>query len=362
MTKSFKAIFMLLILLESSKCLGQDKLNPDYFIKLQKRTDAKIDSLKLDPLLTYIKPGTNIKIKFLENKMREAIGWDSSENLLRQLGSLNALKESLQEERDKKIEEAIASDTSVKNGIWRKFEQKIDDQVTKPQIKLVESRAIKLTVKATITLKNGKTYDVTVPNYCNVIPTGDTMIVSSITQRVFGFSSEEGFKDRIVNTEIDLVQEHLSENDMVKLELETDDGGMKRTYIKRFLISEYGWKLEFPPSVLFIKRIHEPKDSTGKEINPSDFKPAPGGSMLFTYKPKGGLGNQLLGLSFGLNVSLLDFEVDKNLELGVGFVIYWPNRLVGAGYGWNLHASEKKSYWFISLDFLRTFETFKAIF
>ena len=56
------------------------------------------------------------------------------------------------------------------------------------------------------------------------------------------------------------------------------------------------------------------------------------------------------------------FEVDNNLELGVGFIVYGLNRLVGAGYGWNLHASEKESYYFIALDFLRTFETFRAIF
>lgn len=376
MNKSLKTIFVLLVLVGSSQCLAQDKLSPIYFIELQKRTDDKTKTLKLDPIFTYIKPGANIKINFLKDKMRETIGFDS--DILRKLESLNAIGDSLRKARDKAV--AAEADSSKKIEIREKFESIITKQATKPKLELIKSKKeIKLTVKATIILKNGKTYDIEVPNYVNVIQKEDTTviqkddedstrivsspIVSSITQRVFRVSTK-GLQDRIINTEIDVVQERLREGDMVKLEIETDDGGVKRKYIKRFVISEHGWKLEFPPSMLFIKRKDEPTDSTtGKAINPSDFKPAPGGSMLFSYKPKGGLGNQLLkGWSFGVNVSLLDFEVDNNLELGVGFIVYGLNRLVGTGYGWNLHASEKESYYFISLDFLRTFETFKAIF
>ena len=362
MCKSFKIILTLFILAGSSQCLSQDKLNPVHFIELQKRTNDKIDPLKTGPLLTYIKPGTNIRINFLKDKMRKAIGIDSEDelgNILIKLDSLTALGESLEKEKAT----AIAADSSKEEEIWKKYNEQIKKQVTQPQLKLTKAKKqIKLTVKATVTLKNGKTYNVTVPNYYNVVPQNDTTIVTSITQRVFQISTK-GFRDRIVDTEIDLVEENLRENDVVKLEIETDDDGVRRKYIKRFVISEHGWKLEFPPSVLFVKRRHEPKDSTGKEINPSNFKPAPGGSMLLSYKPKGGLLNQLLtGWSFGVNVSLLDFEIDNNLELGVGFIAYGFNRLLGGGYGWNLHASEKESYFFISLDFLRTFETFKVIF
>ncbi len=31
-------------------------------------------------------------------------------------------------------------------------------------------------------------------------------------------------------------------------------------------------------------------------------------------------------------------------------------------YGWDLNATEKREYWFLSLDFLKTFDTFSALF
>ena len=184
-------------------------------------------------------------------------------------------------------------------------------------------------------------------------------------QRVFRFSRDGSLDYDIINTEIDLVNANLEDGDIVKLEIENDDDGIKRRYIKRFVISDYGWKFESSPSVLFINRISEPKDVNGKVIYPTTFKPAPGVSALYSYIPNPDVGyvmKLLTGFALGLNVSLIDFDPDNSIELGIGFIGCWMNHMVGVGYGWNFNATEKISYMFISLDFLKTYKTFKPIF
>jgi hypothetical protein len=117
-----------------------------------------------------------------------------------------------------------------------------------------------------------------------------------------------------------------------------------------------------------VKRTNETLDSLGKPVNPSNFKPAAGGSLLISYTPMEGIGEKLWkGFGIGINASLVDFERDKDFELGIGLIVYWLNRSVGFGYGWDIHASTgstlfcpERSYYFLSLDFLKAFDTFSG--
>ncbi len=359
-SKISKAIVILIIFAVNNNCFGQDKFNPLHFIQFQIRSDKKIENLGTDPLVSYLKSGTNIRINILKDEISRAIDYDySSEYIQKKLGILDDLNDSLTMVWDEKMK--LAKNDSMREKIRKNREIQIKRLITNPRSEL--NNVIKFSITAFVILKNGKKYSLSVPNYYNVIQQGDSLVKSSITVRKFGIWSNGRHLDDIVDTEIDLFNEKLSDGDAIKIEIETTYNNIKRKYVKHIVIKEYGWKMEFPPSILFVKRLDEPESDSSNESNPSNFKPAPGGSMLLTYKPKVGLHNQLLtGWSFGINVSLLDFELENNLELGVGFIIYGLNRSIGGGYGWNLHASEKESYYFISLDFLRTFETFRAIF
>lgn len=377
MKKLLITIVILFTFLEIEICPGQEKLNPEFFIKLQTRTNDRVDTVNLNEIFTYIKPNTNIKINFIKDKMYEVIGIDSPEMLdeiLGEIDSLNKIEEKLIDERDYKISLIPEAESTERKKIQDEYNKLIIELVKDPQLELV-NKEIQLTLEATIIYKNGKTYYIEIPNYVNTITTIDTSknnhdktkVVTSITSRVFRVSTKGFLDNKITDTEIDLINEKLEDGDVVKLEIANNDNkkGIKRKYIKRFVISDYGLKFESSPSVLFINRFSEPKDVDGKAIYPTNFKPAPGVSVVISHIPNPGLGfgtKLLTGFAFGLNVSLLDFEPENNIELGFGFIFCWMNSMVGGGCGLNLNATEKRSYMFISLDFLKTYKTFKPIF
>jgi len=226
---------------------------------------------------------------------------------------------------------------------------------------------IDLTIQARVILHTGKEYDLSVPGYVRadseaVLDSQKTTRVTSIQHGHYQITSE-GLEDRLVDTEIDIVSANLSDGDVVQFVATNHYGGAERNYAMRFVISDFGWKMEFPVSMIFVKRINEVTDSTGKPVNPSNFKPAPGGSLLLTYQPMGSITKKLFtSFGVGINASLVNFDVGKDFQLGIGPVVYYLNRSIGVGYGWDLNATEKRTFWFLSLDFLKTFDTFSALY
>jgi hypothetical protein len=203
-----------------------------------------------------------------------------------------------------------------------------------------------------------------IPNYAS----GKDSQYTSLAVRKYKINDAGILEDGVVDAEIDLNSQKLSDGDVLDLLIDNNGEGLQRRYIKRFIISNYGWNVEFPPSLIFVKRTNETLDSLGKPVNPSNFKPAAGGSLLISYTPMEGIGEKLWkGFGIGINASLVDFERDKDFELGIGLIVYWLNRSVGFGYGWDIHASTgstlfcpERSYYFLSLDFLKAFDTFSG--
>ncbi len=191
---------------------------------------------------------------------------------------------------------------------------------------------------------------------------GRQTVTTSISHAPYQLTAE-GVINNLADTELDLISAKLGADDMVKLIVTNHYGTVARVYEMNFLVSDFGWKLEFPVSLIFVKRISEVVDTAGNPVNPSNFKPAPGGSMVLTYQPVGGVTKKLFcSFGLGLNASLVNFDLGKDFQLGIGPVFYYLNRSIGVGYGWDLNTTVKREYWFLSLDFLKAFDTFSALF
>jgi len=78
------------------------------------------------------------------------------------------------------------------------------------------------------------------------------------------------------------------------------------------------------------------------------FKPAPAYSVVFSKgSRKSHLQNRFLRPGIGINISLLDFDNDDNMEMGVAVVSTWFREMLQVGGGINL--AQNQSYWFLGL-------------
>lgn len=354
-----------------------DRLNPKNFLILEERQHYGIDQISLDPVVTYISPLTNIVISFSQQGL-SAIFDSTIGAKKKELDSLRNVSDGLTQWK----EEQIANLKDSEN----KKDTTADTAKTIEQIKSIKQQYVRekasvlneilritgplpqidLTIQARVILHTGKEYDLSVPGYMKAdseaVDSQKTTKVTTIQHGHYRITSE-GLDDRLVDGEIDIVAANLSDGDVVQFVATNHYGGAERNYTMRFVVSDVGWKLEFPVSMVFVKRINEVTDSTGNPVNPSNFKPAPGGSLLLTYQPMGSITKKLFtSFGVGINASLVNFDVGKDFQIGIGPVIYYLNRSMGVGYGWDLNATQKRTYWFLSLDFLKTFDTFSALY
>ena len=99
---------------------------------------------------------------------------------------------------------------------------------------------------------------------------------------------------------------------------------------------------------------------TTLEIDQS-WKPAPGGSLLFRYRSaRNDFWTNLLIPGFGINISLLDFDLNNPTEIGAAPVLSFLDNNVIFGYGWNLSVPKNPSYIFVGFNFLQSIDTFKS--
>lgn len=354
-----------------------DRLNPKSFLVLEERQFYGIDQISLDPVVTYISPLTNIVISFSQQSLSATFDSVAGANK-RELDSLRNISDALTQWKEEQIanlkEKESKEDTTADSAKISQQIKDVKEQYNKKKESVLKEilritgrlPQIDLTIQARVILHTGKEYDLSVPGYVRadseVVDSQKTTKVTSIQHGHYRITSE-GLDDRLVETEIDIVAANLSDGDVVQFVATNHYGGAERNYTMRFAISDVGWKLEFPVSMIFVKRINEVTDSAGNPVNPSNFKPAPGGSLLLTYQPMGSITKKLFtSFGVGINASLVNFDIGKDFQVGIGPVIYYLNRSLGVGYGWDLNATEKRTYWFLSLDFLKTFDTFSALY
>ena len=161
---------LILIFLVSHSLYSQaDLLNPRFYIALLERSEDGEDSIDVSQLLTYINPQSNIRIVFQKTYM-QALAESSFTPIDKQrLDELNTKITALSTERDKEISEA---DASKEDSIRAKYKELINP-LEKERLGIKKRQSeLQLEVTATVVMKNGKTYDLEVPNYAHVATKG----------------------------------------------------------------------------------------------------------------------------------------------------------------------------------------------
>lgn len=135
--------------------------------------------------------------------------------------------------------------------------------------------------------------------------------------------------------------------------------------IATFYLRRLGWNLIPSESALLVDRINDDLVGSNPNISPSNFKPAAGASLLWTYS-KGRLvkGKNELGFlgsiepSVGINVSYLDFSTSKDFEVGAGLMVGLFSNKLFFSYGYNFSAEGiAPGYLGIGFSFLNVFST-----
>jgi len=125
-------------------------------------------------------------------------------------------------------------------------------------------------------------------------------------------------------------------------------------------VIDRGWSFSTRPQFALIKRQSDVQTGTDKD-SPSNFKPAPGVLLNFRYRTNSRRSEWLIP-SVGIAAFAVDFDPAKTFELGIGPSVGILNDFVHAGFGADLSADAHRSYFFVSLDFLKTFDTFSTLF
>ena len=136
-------------------------------------------------------------------------------------------------------------------------------------------------------------------------------------------------------------------------------------------IEEFGWHRSVIDSFLLVKRVDESKASTGgasssegsqddsepaNTISPSNFKGAAGASLIWRNRKRPeekGWFSRLFDVSIGINVSYLDFDTGKDIEIGAGPVFGFADDQIVLTAGWNLNAENKRFYWALGFSFAK---------
>jgi hypothetical protein len=125
-------------------------------------------------------------------------------------------------------------------------------------------------------------------------------------------------------------------------------------------VIDRGWSFSTRPQFALIKRQSDVQAGTEKD-SPSNYKPAPGVLLNFRYRTDHRASEWAIP-SIGLAAFAVDFDPSKTFELGIGPSLGLLNDFVHAGVGADLSADRHRTYFFVSLDFLKTFDTFNTLF
>jgi len=196
-------------------------------------------------------------------------------------------------------------------------------------------------------------------------------------QEIVRSSISKDLKRRISDARVHLRDAQLVHGDFVNiivtvtvpkiqaLKLDSGSSAEPTTIEERFTlrIIERGWSYTTRPQFALVKRISDVTMGTSKD-SPSNFKPAPGVLLNFRHK-RNPYWTEWAYPSLGIAAFAVDFDPSKTFELGVGPSIGLLNDFVHVGAGINISYDGmlyRRSYYFISLDFLKTFDTFSVLF
>lgn len=217
-----------------------------------------------------------------------------------------------------------------------------------------------ISLRARVIPREGNPFDLPIPGYAVIEERGSEQ-GDTLSQTITTFL-RHGYGPRLVSVRgepqivalsdvpaaiVDLPDDDsINEGDHIELTVANTFGGYTRSWVWDLEVRDVGFKATEDASLLLIKRIDEPAGAVE-----SNFKPTAGGSFMMTVKSRSRF---LLAVqpSLGFNASFVDFEQDKDLEIGLGIVFSLFGSTLQISYGWDLHADDHREYWAVGIGFI----------
>lgn len=198
-------------------------------------------------------------------------------------------------------------------------------------VKFIDSLAVdKLRIKTEVIRKNGGRFEIPLPDHRREI-VSDTIAYDSA---YYVTAHTAPRKD----TRIDLQRWAVEPGDKVHVKI--DDRKEYFPLLERHIqVAKHGVSgyLSFP--ILCVQRGGDNPGTLGAGIS----------YTLRYVKPERSLANKL---GFGLNLSFLDFDPEQKIEIGLGFVLSFPDDLFQIGAGTNLTVNHDPNYYFLGINLL----------
>jgi hypothetical protein len=169
----------------------------------------------------------------------------------------------------------------------------------------------------------------------------------------------QNLTSKVTNGYVNLKTQSAQAGDVLQINLRSYEAGSGvggETYrtipLATIFVKDYGFKSTVADSFMLVKRRN---DETGT----SNFKGAAGVSLLFSYqsRPSQRYWSIVNGISAGVNVSYLDFDPEKEIEIGAGPVFGLFKDRMHVGVGWNLNVPSDRFYYYVGFSFAKIQES-----
>lgn len=188
-------------------------------------------------------------------------------------------------------------------------------------------------------------------SYCDLSTISSKDLVS--LTKTFAVNAGREIYNKLVYGTIDLNSISFSEANRIEIDLVwyTNEEGLENGKIlplTSFYVKKMGWELSVLESMQLINRINGDEiDDPNYPISPSVFKPTPGAAFLWTFNDSMEKSRfwKWLEPSFGINLTYLDFNRDKDFEFGIGPMMGLFHNKIHFTWGANLNEKDEKPFY-----------------
>ena len=185
----------------------------------------------------------------------------------------------------------------------------------------------KLKIEAELVRKSGEAFEIPVPMYSYMTDSG--LIAYQPREE------DTGGRLPSKDTHIALTKWAVEPGDELRLKIY--DQSYAYLLERTIPIERHGLQGNFSFPFLSVQRAGEHPGSLGAGIS-------------YTLRQVRAERTLLNKLGLGINLSLLDFEADQKVEIGLGFVISFPDDLFHIGAGRNLTVNRDTGYYFLGIN------------
>ena len=340
-----------------------NKTSPEYFtfiIEVPHKGDNRlIGSKDLIPVKTnaIIDQQSDLLIRFNKKLMKEAIDYDSALQNAKLINEYKIsdgvnLKATKEQELNDIPDSLVGEDRKNKiRAINDKFKNLEKTKLSQIGINNLEANIIEITIEAQIIPKRGNPFYIPINDYymkqdLNKENNENNDAENKRQETFVKMSRKFGFdysieKDEVVDRRILLSDYQIEDGDRIKLIIRNESNAEE--FVSTYLIKDIGIKKNIVQSLIFTRRAN---------IDTETFIPVPGVSLIWNYNPRDSKFWKHIDPTFGLNVSYLNYEPNKEFEIGLGITFGLFGNSIYFTYGRNLHAEKDNYYIGIGIGFI----------